>query len=84
MAEIIWIPAFAGMTGANRERRRKDNSIEFNHGRKDLLTALMLGFGWDAVGDSGFRKFLFCEKTAPFRQIAPFGVWQSRRNGVRM
>ena len=30
MAEIIWIPAFAGMTVANWERRRNGNSIEFN------------------------------------------------------
>ena len=30
MASIIWIPAFAGMTEANRERRRNDNSIGLN------------------------------------------------------
>ena len=32
MAEVVWIPAFAGMTGANRERRRNDNSSGLGSG----------------------------------------------------
>ena len=57
MTEIVWIPAFAGMTGANPERRRNDNSVEFNanlpmlshQGEGICRSRFALGFGLHTI-----------------------------------